>query len=156
MLKITEYGERIRDEFIEHCKDRAKYDIAMDYGLSVLEECVRGVKDYAAWCILNYDIMAIGTVEEWQEMEDENVCWSTNWGDVTNAFTITFDMLLAELSRCFEEEERDDMSIQITFTGEEISQLEKIFGDPIEDKEDLYQTVREIVADIINKNRKVI
>ena len=56
----------------------------------------------------------------------------------------------------FEEEERDDMSIQITFTGEEISQLEKIFGDPIGDKEDLYQTVREIMADILNKNRKVI
>lgn len=156
MLKITEYGERIRDEFIEHCKDCAKYDIAMDHGLQVLEDCVRGVVDYAALCILNYDTMALDTVEEWFAEASDCICWSTNWGDPENAFFITFGSLRDILNRCFEEEERDDMSIQITFTGEEISQLEKIFGDPIEDKEDLYQTVREIMADILNKNRRVI
>ena len=66
MLRITEYGQRIRDEFIEHCHDLAKYDIAMDHGLEVLNDCVRGVKDYAALCILNYDTMAIDTVESWK------------------------------------------------------------------------------------------
>ena len=156
MLRITEYGERIRDEFIEHCKDCSKYDIAMDYGLDVLNDCVRGTRDYAALCIMNYDTMAIDTVEEWFAEATSPVCWSTNGDDLENAFIITFGSLRDILNRCFEEEERDDMSIQITFTGEEVSQLEKIFGDPIEDKEDLYQTIREVMADILNKNRKVI
>lgn len=156
MLKITEYGEKIRDEFIEHCKDNSKYDIAMDYGLEVLNDCVRGVVDYAALCILNYDTMAISVLDEWEAEASDCICWSTNKDDPENAFFITFGSLRDILNKCFEEEERDDMSIQITFTGEEISQLEKIFGDPIEDKEDLYQTVREIMADILNKNRKVI
>lgn len=74
MFKITEYGERIRDEFIEHCKDCAKYDIAMDHGLQVLEDCVRGAVDYAALCILNYDTMAIDTVEEWFKEASDCIC----------------------------------------------------------------------------------
>lgn len=155
MLKITEYGERIRDEFIEHCHDLAKYDIAMDHGLDVLNDCVRGVKDYAALCILQYDTMAIETVELWKVEASSEICWSTNWDDPDNMFTITFDALFAELSKCFEEE-RDDMSIVITFTGEEIVQLEEVFGDRIKDKEDLYQTIREIVADIIDANGRVL
>lgn len=151
MLKITEFGERIRDEFIEHCHDLAKYDIAMDHGLEVLNDCIRGVKDYAALCILSYDTMAIDTVKLWQTEATSEICWSTNWDDPDNMFTITFDALLTELSKCFEEE-REDMSIVITFTGEEIAQLEDALNYIIEDKEDLYQVIREVVADIIKKN----
>lgn len=155
MLKITEYGEKIRDEFIEHCHDLAKYDIAMDHGLDVLNDCVRGVKDYAALCILNYDTMAIDTVELWKAEATSQICWSTNWDDPDNMFTITFDALFTELNKCFEEE-RDDMSIVITFTGEEIAQLEEVFGDRIKDKEDLYQTIRNMVAEIIDANVRVL
>lgn len=144
MLKITEYGERIRDEFIEHCKDCAKYDIAMDHGLDVLEDCVRGVKDYAAWCILNYDIMAIGAVKEWRTPATPTICWSTNWDDPGNAFTITFDTLLNELNKCFEEVETE-MSIKMTFTGDEIKEIEELTGVLIEEKEDLYNAVRVII-----------
>ena len=35
----------------------------------------------------------------------------------------------------------EDMSIQLTLTGEEIEQLVKTTGYEIEDKEDLYQAV---------------
>ena len=153
MLKVNEYGAKIVEDFIEHCKDNSKYDIAMDYGLEVLNDCVRGVKDYAAWCIMNYDTMAIETVKEWIDPAPTAICWSSNWEDPDNSFTITFDALLTELSKCFKEY-RDDMSIVITFTGEEIAQLEQVFGDCIEDKEDLYQTIREIV-DMTIKSRKV-
>jgi hypothetical protein len=145
MLKITEYGERIRDEFIEHCKDCSKYDIAMDYGLYVLEDCVRGVKDYAAWCILNYDIMALDTAEEWLVMSaNKDICWATNWDDLENAFTITHDALQTELNKCFEEVQTE-MNIKITFTGEEIKQIEELTGIWIDEKEDLYNAVRTII-----------
>lgn len=144
MLKITEYGERIRDEFIEHCKDCAKYDIAMDHGLEVLEDCVRGVKDYAAWCILNYDIMAIDIVKEWRTPATPKICWSSNWDDMDNAFTITFGELLSVLERCFEEVETE-MSIKMTFTGDEIKEIEELTGVLIEEKEDLYNAVRAII-----------
>lgn len=152
MLKITEYGEKIRDEFIEHCKDCSKYDIAMDYGLEVLNDCVRGVKDYAAWCILNYDIMAIGMVKEWRNPEAMGICWSNNWDDMENAFTITFDALLGELNKCFEEVETE-MSIQMTFTTEEISEIQEVTGLAIEGKEDLYNAVRTII-DAVTSMRK--
>lgn len=155
MLKITEYGERIRDEFIEHCKDCAKYDIAMDYGLHVLVDCVRGVKDYAAWCILNYDIMSIDIVKEWRTPATPTICWSTNWDDPSNAFTITFDTLLNELNKCFEEVETE-ISIQITFTGDEIKKIEELTGILIEEKEDLYNAVKVIIdaATSIRKEHK--
>lgn len=155
MLKITEYGERIRDEFIEYCKDCSKYDIAMDYGLYVLEGCVRGVKDYAAWCILNYDIMAIDVVKEWLVMgANKDICWSTNWNDLDNAFTITFSTLLAELNKCFEEA-RAEMDIKMTFTSEEIKELEELTGIWIDEKEDLYDAVRTII-DAATTIRKVV
>lgn len=150
MLQINEYGTKIVEDFIEHCKDNSKYDIAMDYGLEVLNDCVRGVKDYAAWCIMNYDTMAIETVKGWKTPATPEICWSTNWDDPDNAFTITFDALLTELSFCFENC-RDDMSIVMTFTGDDIAQLEQIFGEYIEDKEDLYQTIREVIDIVVNK-----
>lgn len=144
MLKITEYGERIRDEFIEHCKDCAKYDIAMDYGLEVLNDCVRGARDYAAWCILSYDTMAIDTVEEWRAMSSSAVCWSTNGDDLENAFVITFGSLRDILNRCFEEV-KTEMDIKMTFTGDEVSQIEQLTGMLINNKEDLYNAVRTII-----------
>ena len=152
MLKITEYGKRIKGEFIEHCKDCAKYDIAMDHGLEVLEDCVRGVKDYAAWCIMNYDTMAIGTVEEWRTPATPEVCWSTNWDDPDNAFTITFDALLKELNKCFEEVETD-MNIQMTFTRDEIKQIEEVTGMLVEEKEDLCNAVRTIIDAVISMRK---
>lgn len=155
MLKINKYGKKIVGDFIEHCHNLAKYDIAMDHGFGVLNDCVRGVKDYAALCIMNYDTMAIETVKEWGiNSELTATCWSSNWDDLDNAFTITFGALLSELGKCFEEE-RDDMSIVITFTGDEIVQLEDALNYVIDDKEDLYQAIREIVADIINANGRV-
>lgn len=152
MLKITEYGEKIRDEFIEHCKDCAKYDIAMDHGLEVLNDCVRGVRDYAALCILNYDIMAIDTVEEWRTPASPTICWSTNWDDPENAFFITFGSLLNILNKCFEEVETD-MSIQMTFIGDEVKQIEEVTGLAIEEKEDLCNAVRTII-DAVTSMRK--
>lgn len=155
MLKITEYGERIRDEFIEHCKDCAKYDIAMDHGLQVLEDCVRGTVDYAALCILNYDTMAIDTVEEWFAEASSAICWSTNWDDPENAFFITFGSLRDILNRCFEEV-REEMNIKMTFTGEEIKKIEEFTGREIKEKEDLYNATRLILDTImsIRKGRK--
>lgn len=152
MLKITEYGEKIRDEFIEHCKDCAKYDIAMDNGLGYLEDCVRGVKDYAAWCIMNYDTMAIGTVQEWRTPATHSVCWSTNWDDADNAFTITFDALLKELNKCFEEVETE-MNIKMTFTCDEIKKIEEFTGREIKEKEELYNATR-LILDTIMSIRK--
>lgn len=152
MLKITEYGERIKGEFIEHCKDCAKYDIAMDHGLEVLEDCVRGVKDYAAWCIMNYDTMAIGTVEEWRTPATPEVCWSTNWDDPDNAFTITFEELLSVLKKCFEEVGAE-MNVKMTFTSEEIEQIEEFTGRKIKEKEDLYNATR-LILDTIMSIRK--
>jgi hypothetical protein len=152
MLKITEYGERIRDEFIEHCKDRAKYDIAMDYGLEVLNDCVRGTRDYAALCILNYDTMAIDTVEEWFAEATSPVCWSTNGDDLENAFIITFGSLRDILNRCFEEV-REEMDIKMTFTDEEIKQIEEFTGREIKEKEDLYNATR-LILDTIMSIRK--
>lgn len=152
MLKITEYGERIRDEFIEHCKDCAKYDIAMDYGLEVLNDCVRGVVDYAALCILNYDTMAISVVDEWQAEASNCICWSTNKDDLENAFFITFGSLRDILNRCFEEV-REEMDIKMTFTGEEIKQIEEFTGREIKEKEDLYNATR-LILDTIMSIRK--
>jgi hypothetical protein len=152
MLKITEYGERIRDEFIEHCKDCSKYDIAMDHGLQVLEDCVRGSVDYAALCILNYDTMAIDTVEEWQAEASNCICWSTNWDDPENAFFITFGSLRDILNRCFEEV-KEEMDIKMTFTDEEIKQIEEFTGREIKEKEDLYNATR-LILDTIMSIRK--
>lgn len=144
MLKINEYGEKIRDEFIEHCKDCAKYDIAMDHGLEVLNDCIRGVKDYAAWCILSYDIMAIEIVKEWRTPATPRICWSNNWMDTDNAFVITFDEVLSVLDKCFDDV-AIDMSIQMTFTGDEVKQIAELTGMSIEEKEDLYNAVRTII-----------
>lgn len=152
MLKITEYGERIRDEFIEHCKDCAKYDIAMDYGFEVLNDCVRGVKDYAALCILNYDTMAMDTVELWFEEASSAICWSTNYDDPENAFFITFGSLRDILNRCFAEV-KTDMDIKMTFTDEEIKQIEEFTGREIKEKEDLYNATR-LILDTIMSIRK--
>ena len=152
MLKITEYGERIRDEFIEHCKDCSKYDIAMDYGLDVLNDCVRGVRDYAAWCILCYDTMVIDVMEEWASMTKGSICWSTNGDDLENAFIITFGSLREILNRCFAEV-RTEMDIKMTFTGEEIKQIEEVTGVWIDDKDDLYDAVK-IIIDAATSIRK--
>lgn len=152
MLKITEYGERIRDEFIEHCKDCAKYDIAMDYGLEVLNACVRGVVDYAALCILNYDTMAISVLDEWEAEASDCVCWSTNRDDHKNSFFITFNALRHILNECFEEVETE-MSIKMTFTTEEIAEIQEVTGLAIEEKEDLYNAVRTII-DAVTSMRK--
>lgn len=152
MLQINEYGAKIVEDFIEHCKDNCKYDIAMDYGLEVLNDCVRGVKDYAAWCILSYDTMAIDTVNEWRTPATPRICWSSNWSDMDNAFVITFGELLSVLERCFEEVETD-MSIQMTFTAEEIAEIKEVTGLAIEEKEDLYNAVRTIV-DAVTSMRK--
>jgi hypothetical protein len=152
MLKITEYGERIRDEFIEHCKDCAKYDIAMDYGLEVLNDCVRGVVDYAALCILNYDTMAISVLDEWEAEASDCVCWSTNRDDHKNSFFITFNALRHILNECFEEVETD-MDIKMTFTAEEIKQIEEFTGREIKEKEDLYNATR-LILDTIMSIRK--
>lgn len=155
MLKITEYGAKIRDEFIEHCKDCAKYDIAMDHGLEVLNDCVRGTVDYAALCILNYDTMAMDIVESWFEERSSSICWSTNWDDPENAFCITFGSLRDILNRCFEEV-KTDMDIKMTFTGTEVKEIEELTGMLIEEKEDLYNAIRTIIdASIsIRKGRK--
>lgn len=144
MLKITEYGERIKDEFIEHCKDCSKYDIAMDYGLDVLNDCVRGTRDYAALCIMNYGTMAIDMVEEWRSMTKGAICWSTNGDDLENAFIITFGSLRDILNKCFEEV-KTEMDIKMTFTGDEASQIEQLTGMLINNKEDLYNAVRTII-----------
>jgi hypothetical protein len=152
MLKITEYGAKIRDEFVEHCKDCSKYDIAMDYGLEVLNDCVRGAVDYAALCILNYDTMAINTVDEWQAEASNCICWSTNKDDPENAFFITFGSLRDILNRCFEEV-REEMDIKMTFTEEEIAEIQEVTGLAIEEKEDLYNAVRTII-DAVTSMRK--
>jgi hypothetical protein len=152
MLKITEYGEKIRDEFIEHCKDCAKYDIAMDYGLEVLEDCVRGTRDYAALCILNFDTLAIDVVESWITPVTKTVAWSNNWNDPENAFVVEFKPLLRVLQDCFEEVETE-MSIQMTFTDQEVKEIEELTGMMIEEKEDLYNAVRTII-DAVTSMRK--
>ena len=144
MLKITEYGNKIVEEFIDYCKICDKYDIAMDHGLEILDECVRGVKDYAAWCIMSYDTMALDTVEEWFAEASSSVCWSTNWDDSENSFFITFGSLRDVLNKCFEEA-KTDMDIKMTFTGDEVKQIEELTGIWINEKEDLYNAVRTII-----------
>ena len=44
----------------------------------------------------------------------------------------------------------EDMSIQLTLSGDEIKGLEKAVGWAIEDKEDLYQAVITVVLERIN------
>lgn len=152
MLKITEYGNKIVEEFIDYCKICDKYDIAMDHGLEILDECVRGVKDYAAWCIMSYDTMALDTVEEWFAEASSSICWSTNWDDPENSFFITFGSLRDILNRCFEEV-REEMDIKMTFTEEEIKQIEEFTGREIKEKEDLYNATR-LILDTIMSIRK--
>ena len=143
MLKITKYGEKIQEVFLEHCKIDGTYQRVfedLEDGTCLLEPSVRGIKDYAAWCLITYGTDAINTVNEWKEECDGDICWSTNWRDLDNAFTITCTDLLVELNKALAEP-KEDMSIQLTLTGDEIEQLEQVTCINIVDKEGLYQAV---------------
>lgn len=108
MLKITKYGEKIQEDFLEHCKKDGTYKRVFEDcedGTCLLEISVRGVKDYAAWCLLTYGTDAINIVNEWKGRCEDDVCWCTNWKDLDNAFIITYKELLDELKCCLSEKE---------------------------------------------------
>lgn len=143
MLKITKYGEKIQEDFLEQCKKDGTYQRVFkdaEDGTIILEESIRGVKDYAAWCLITYGTDAINEVNEWREDCPNDICWCTNWLDLNNAFFITCSDLLVELNKALAEQ-KEDMSIQLTLTGEEIEQLEHATGIEVVDKEGLYQAV---------------
>lgn len=140
MKILNEYGKQLQKDFEEHCRACGVWEVMYAEGTYVLESEVRGVKDYAAWCMITYSEDVIDTVREWQNDSNTGIAWTTNWKDPSNAFIITCDALLNELDKCFTEV-KDDMSIQLTLTGEEIEQLEKIVGCDINDKETLHNVV---------------
>ncbi len=143
MLKLNEYGKKLVENFYEQCKTTGTYDkVFVDFedGTCLLESSVRGVKDCAALYIITYDKDAIDTVKDWKEEDSSRFCWSTNWDDMDNAFTITYDEVLNELRKCFTET-IDDTSIQLTLTSEEIAELASASGCDIVDKETLHDAV---------------
>lgn len=151
MIKITEYGKKLQKDFEEHCKARCLWEVMIEEGTYVLEDAIRGIKDYAAWCMLTYDTDAIDTVRGWENESKTSIVWSTNWRDLDNAFTITYNELLNELNKCLMEV-KDDMSIKLTLAGEEIEQLEKIAGCDINDKETLHNVVMLAIHKYMKEN----
>ena len=144
MLKITEYGEKIQENFLEQCKKDGTYQRVFgcfEDGTCLLEESIRGVKDYAAWYLITYDTNALNIVDEWRDGCEDDICWCTNWSDLDNAFFITYEELITELNKSLIEQ-KEDISVQLTLTGEEIEQLAKVTGCDIENKEDLTQAIR--------------
>lgn len=157
MLKITKYGEKIQEGFLDQCKRDGTYQrvfIDGEDGTCLLEPSVRGVKDYAAWCLITYGTSAITTVNEWREECENDICWCTNWLDLNNAFFITCAELLTELNKSLAEV-KEDMSIQFTLTGEEIEQLEQTTGIEIADKEGLHQAVLTAIEKYVETYKEV-
>lgn len=67
MNKINAYGEEIKFHFAEQCKKDGTYNkVYVDFedGTCLLEPSVRNVQDYAAWCLMTYDEMALDIVYE--------------------------------------------------------------------------------------------
>ena len=157
MLKITKYGEKIQEDFLDHCKVDGTYQrVFEDFedGTFLLQDSIRGVKDYTAWCLITYGTDAINIFNKWKEDSNCDICWCTNWRDLDNAFTITYTDLQTELDKALAEP-KEDMSIQLTLTGDEIEQLEQVTGIEIVDKERLYQAVLMAVEKYVETYKEV-
>ncbi|MBR5544873.1 MAG: hypothetical protein IKU66_05305 [Clostridia bacterium] len=69
MKKITEYGLKIQQDFLDKCKQDGTYQRAYEQheGTYVLEENIKTVQDAVAWCLLTYDTLTLGTIVEWRK-----------------------------------------------------------------------------------------
>lgn len=98
MLKLTKYGEKIQEDFLEQCKKDGTYQrVFEDFedGTRLLESSVRSDGDYAAWCLLTYGEDALNTVYEWRDMECQYFVFTNNY------CSVGFWELVRELRQCF-------------------------------------------------------
>ena len=94
MKKINEYGNKIIEEFLDKCKVDGTYQkVFVEYedGLCLLEPSIKNTKDYAAWCLLNYEENALNVVDGWKEETPNNACWHSD------EVLLTYDEVIAEL-----------------------------------------------------------
>ena len=89
MKKITEYGLKIQQDFLDKCKQDGTYQRVYEQyedGTCILEESIKTLQDAVAWCLLTYDENAINEVNEWT---------SKAWG-------FECEQIKAELEKCIE------------------------------------------------------
>lgn len=98
MNKINAYGEELKFNFAEQCKKDGTYNkVYVDFedGTCLLEPSVRNVRDYAAWCLMTYNEMALDVVYEWRDVKDHNSLFKNEHCE------IGICELIVELRKCY-------------------------------------------------------
>jgi hypothetical protein len=96
MKKITEYGLKAQENFLEKCKQDGTYQRVYEQhedGLCILEESIKTLQDAVAWCLLSYDTYAIVGI---------NDCISD--GTDLKAWGFELEHIKAELEKCIAEQ----------------------------------------------------
>lgn len=133
MNKINAYGEELKFNFAEQCKKDGTYNkVYVDFedGTCLLEPRVRNVQDYAAWCLMTYDEMALDTVYEWLCLTSNSIIFKNEHCDIG-----AYD-LIVELRKCYDilwdTGDEDIGYIDLLIGGEKKCSIKQISGSRFE------------------------